>query len=104
MMGLNCVFLLDGSYQKSSRKELQNYGWKCSLIGIAYAVLHVLFFLFNEVFPVYYVFIEMVMMFLLIGYSFIAHYDQGISVRPEDGRRKRAGAVEIRAAVNGGGP
>ena len=73
VMGLNCVFLLNGNYQKSSRKELQNYGWKCSLIGIAFAVLHVLFCLFNDVFPVYYVFIEMVMMFLLIGYSFIAH-------------------------------
>lgn len=73
VMGLNCVFLLNGNYQKSSRMELQNYGWKCSLIGIAFAVLHVLFCLFNDVFPVYYVFIEMVMMFLLIGYSFIAH-------------------------------
>ena len=92
VMGLNCVFLLDGSYQKSSRKELQNYGWKCSLIGIAYAVLHVLFFLFNEVFPVYYVFIEMVMMFLLIGYSFIAHMTREYLY----GRRMDAGSERVR--------
>ena len=32
-MGLNCVFLLTGAI-RISRKELQNYGWKCSLIGL----------------------------------------------------------------------
>lgn len=91
VMGLNCIFLLNGNYQKSSRKELQNYGWKCSLIGIAFAVLHVLFCLFNDVFPVYYVFIEMVMMFLLIGYSFIAHMTREYLY----GRRMDAGSERV---------
>lgn len=72
-MGLNSAFLLNGSDQKASRLEMRNYGLKCALIGVAFAVLHLVLLLFNSQFPVYIIFIEMVMMDLLIAYAYLAH-------------------------------
>ena len=52
---------------------MRNYGLKCALIGVAFAVLHIVLLLFNSQFPVYIIFIEMVMMDLLIAYAYLAH-------------------------------
>ncbi|MCD8364648.1 MAG: hypothetical protein LUC83_02315 [Clostridiales bacterium] len=73
IVGLNAAFLLNDSDQKASRQEMRNYGLKCALIAVAYAVLHFVLLLFNQVFPVYLILVEMVMMYLLIAYAYLAH-------------------------------
>lgn len=73
VMGMNCVFLLDDSYQKASRQELRAYGLKCSLIGVAYAAFHLVARGFNTRFPMYIILVEMVMMCLLVAYAYGAH-------------------------------
>lgn len=72
-MGLNCAFLLSDSGQKASRLEMRNYGLKCAVMGVAFIFLHLVLLLFNHEFPVYIIFIEMVMMNLLIAYAYLAH-------------------------------
>lgn len=73
VMGMNCVFLLDGSYQKASRQELRDYGLKCSLIGVAYTAFHFVAWGFNTQFPMYIILMEMVMMCILVAYAYGAH-------------------------------
>lgn len=73
IMGLNAAFLLNGSDQKASRLEMRNYGLKCALIAVAYAVLHLVLLLFNREFPAYLILVEMVMMYLLVAYAYLAH-------------------------------
>lgn len=73
LMGFNCAFLLDDSYQKACRMELRNYGLKCAMIGIAFAILHLVLWAFNPQFPAYIIFIEMVMMCILVAYAYMAH-------------------------------
>lgn len=73
IMGMNCACLLDNSYQKASRQELRDYGLKCSLIGVAYAVFHFVAWKFNTQFPMYIILTEMVMMCILVAYSYGAH-------------------------------
>ncbi len=73
VMGANCAFLLNASYQKASRMEMRNYGLKCSVMGLAFAVLHLILWIFNARFPVYMIFVEMAMMALLVGYAYLAH-------------------------------
>lgn len=72
-MGMNCVFLLDDSYQKASRQELSAYGLKCSLIGVAFAAFHFVAWGFNTQFPMYIILIEMVMMCILVAYAYGVH-------------------------------
>lgn len=73
MMGMNCAFLLDDSYQKASRQELRAYGLKCSLIGAAFAAFHFLAWGFNTRFPMYIILVEMVMMCILVAYAYGVH-------------------------------
>ncbi|MCU6763344.1 Uncharacterised protein [uncultured Roseburia sp.] len=73
LMGGNCALLLNDSYQKASRMEMRNYGLKCVMMGLAFAVLHLILWIFNQRFPVYIIFVEMVMMLLLVAYAYLAH-------------------------------
>ena len=52
---------------------MRNYGLKCSVMGLAFAVLHLILWIFNARFPVYMIFVEMAMMALLVGYAYLAH-------------------------------
>lgn len=72
-MGMNCVFLLDDSYQKACRQELSAYGLKCSLIGVAFTAFHFVAWGFNAKFPMYIILIEMVMMCILVAYAYRVH-------------------------------
>lgn len=72
-MGMNCVFLLDDSYQKACRQELSAYGMKCSLIGVAFAAFHFVAWGFNAQFPMYIILTEMVMMCILVAYAYRVH-------------------------------
>ena len=65
--------VLSDSGQKASRLEMRNYGLKCAVMGVAFIFLHLVLLLFNHEFPVYIIFIEMVMMDLLIAYAYLAH-------------------------------
>lgn len=73
LMGANCASLLNDSYQKASRMEMRNYGLKCVMMGLAFAVLHLILWVFNTRFPVYIIFVEMAMMILLVVYAYLAH-------------------------------
>ena len=73
LMGANCAFLLNDSYQKASRMEMRNYGLKCSMIGLVFAVVHLIFWAFNSQFPTYIIFVEMAMMVILVVYAYLAH-------------------------------
>ena len=73
LMGANCAFLLNDSYQKASRMEMRNYGLKCSMIGIVFAIVHLIFWAFNRQFPTYIIFVEMAMMVILVVYAYLAH-------------------------------
>lgn len=74
VMGFVAAFLLDGTYQRASRMELRNYGLKCAMIGIAFAIFHVVIWAFNyPVMPRYLIVTEMIMICVLVGYAYMAH-------------------------------
>lgn len=74
LMGLNCTFLLDSSYQKSCRRGLGiNYGLKCVIVGICFAVLHLVMWGFNSQFPLYIILLEMAMICIIVADSYLSH-------------------------------
>lgn len=80
IMGCNCAFIMNGSDQKASRLEMRNFGLKCALIGIAYAILHLVLLAFfgengadgAQTLEGFYYFIEYMMMYILVAYAYFA--------------------------------
>ena len=73
IIGATALTLLNSDYRESSRKQMRSYGLKCMLMGFTFAVMHIMFFLFNRTFTTDLMILEIIAMALLSGFAHLAH-------------------------------
>ncbi|MBQ4067158.1 MAG: hypothetical protein IJD22_05890 [Clostridia bacterium] len=73
VVGATACLILDRDYREASRAALNSYGIKCVVVGFAFALAHVLFYISQGEFPVFLIVFEMAAETLLVGYAHFSH-------------------------------